>query len=190
MKSQFLLCLLLAGSFDFSNAQEYKEKYAEFVSLNKDSAYSLLQLADKMNFYLQGSNAPQFTAQSTENKEINLSKFKGNTLVLNFWNTKCESCLKELPQLNRMAEELERNKVVFIFLLTENEKEVMEFFKRESMKFITIPNSGSVAEEFYLPKIYPYTIIIDQSGKIKKMWFANRWDESVSNVIREINEIL
>lgn len=37
-----------------------------------------------------------------EGRDINLTEFKGRTVLVNFWATWCAPCLKELPSLDRL----------------------------------------------------------------------------------------
>ena len=46
-----------------------------------------------------GDSAPDFSATTLDGKEISLSDFKGQVLLINFWATWCAPCKEELPLL-------------------------------------------------------------------------------------------
>ena len=50
--------------------------------------------------------APDFTLHGLDGKAVSLSKFKGKTVLLNFWATWCTACLAEIPDLVALQEKL------------------------------------------------------------------------------------
>lgn len=50
---------------------------------------------------------PDFEFYTQNNQSVRLSDFKGNVVLLNLWATWCTPCLKEMPDLNKIAKEFE-----------------------------------------------------------------------------------
>ncbi len=63
-------------------------------------------------------------------QKINISKYKGNLLILNFWATWCEPCKEEMPSLDRLQANKELNKIkIFVINIgKENLDKVNKFF--------------------------------------------------------------
>ena len=49
-------------------------------------------------------NYGDITFLDIKNKELNLSDYKGNLVILNFWATWCAPCKDEMPSLDLLAE--------------------------------------------------------------------------------------
>ncbi len=50
-----------------------------------------------------GSDLPDFTFKDASGKALTLDHFKGRPILVNLWATWCAPCIKELPQLDRIA---------------------------------------------------------------------------------------
>ncbi|WP_300491926.1 TlpA disulfide reductase family protein [Flavobacterium sp.] len=175
-------------------AQTYSEQYQkcseELTKLTEvDSVY--FELLKKRNDCLVGTTAPNFTAKTVDNEEIELSKLIGKVVVLNFWFTKCEPCIKEMPYLNKLATTFSAKDVAFISFAPEDSVKLKAFFSKHPFKFKTIPNSETIRRDiFKLFSIWPYTIIIDKTGKINKMGFGTLDEETFPVYKNRITDLL
>jgi thiol-disulfide isomerase/thioredoxin len=61
-----------------------------------------------------GDKAPGFTVVTDRGKTISPSKFDGKLLVLNFWATWCEGCVKEIQSLDAFQREFASQGVVVL----------------------------------------------------------------------------
>jgi len=110
---------------------------------------------------------------SVDNETIELSKLKGKVVILNFWFTKCEPCAREMPYFNKLVYSFSGKAVAFISFAPEETIKVKEFLLKHLFKLKTIANSEIVRQDiFKLFSIWPYTIIIDKTGRINKMNFG------------------
>jgi cytochrome c biogenesis protein CcmG/thiol:disulfide interchange protein DsbE len=53
-----------------------------------------------------GDPMPEFTIQTFDANSSSRTSLEGKPSLLIFWNTWCPNCMKELPQINRLAETL------------------------------------------------------------------------------------
>ena len=177
-----------------ATAQAYDTQYKICSeSLSKltfvDSLY--FALAQKRDSCLLGVTAPNFQVTTLDNKRIELSKLKGQVVVLNFWFTRCEPCIKEMPGFNKLVEWYANKNVTFISLTYDSSVLVREFLKRHPFKFNIVANNDEVRRNsFKLLSAWPYTIIISKEGKIAFMQFGSKGAETFAYFNGLINKLL
>jgi peroxiredoxin len=190
-----LYMLLVALVFSLTaTAQAYETQYKICSeSLSKltfvDSLY--FALAQKRDSCLLGVAAPNFQVTTLDNKRIELSKLKGQVVVLNFWFTRCEPCIKEMPGFNKLVELYANKNVTFISLTYDSSVLVREFLKRHPFKFNIVANNDEVRRNsFKLLSAWPYTIIINKEGKIAFIQFGSKGAETFAYFNGLINKLL
>ena len=103
-----------------------------------------------------------------KDKKINISDFKGNLLILNFWATWCEPCKEEMPSLNNLQinTELDRLKIFTINIGNENMEKVNKFFLDLNIQNFEpyFDPPVTLAKKFSLRGV-PTSILIDKNGK-------------------------
>tara|TARA_B100000530_G_C15649103_1_gene365481 strand:- start:90 stop:599 length:510 start_codon:yes stop_codon:yes gene_type:complete len=103
-----------------------------------------------------------------KDKKINISDFKGNLLILNFWATWCEPCKEEMPSLNNLQinTELDRLKIFTINIGKENIEKVNKFFLDLNIQNFEpyFDPPATLAKKFSLRGV-PTSILIDKNGK-------------------------
>ncbi len=119
---------------------------------------------------LNGCIAPDFSVTTIQEKDLILSELKGKIVVLNFWFTTCLPCLKEIPHLNQLTTEFDKDEVIFIALARDNKGKLNNFFNRfGSFEYEIIPESYEIATT-YKVIAWPQSMIIDKQGNIYKSW--------------------
>ncbi len=65
-----------------------------------------------------------------KDQKINIKKFSGNLVLLNFWATWCEPCKEEMPSLDRLQlnPNLDNLEIIAINIGKENKNKVNKFF--------------------------------------------------------------
>ncbi|HOX88147.1 MAG TPA: redoxin family protein [Burkholderiaceae bacterium] len=118
------------------------------------------------------SAAPLFQASFPDvmGQEQALAQWKGRVLVVNFWATWCPPCVKEMPDLQTVAQEYRERGVTVIGLAIDNPKAVAAFREQHG---ITLPLLVAGAGGSELGRqlgnqagALPYTILIDRKGRI------------------------
>ncbi len=176
MKQITVLIILILFSFS-TYAQTYQEQFDKCSILLKglttvDSTY--LARAHERDSCLVGSIAPEFHVTTMDGQRIDFSDLKGKVIVLNFWFTRCQPCIEEIPGLNKLVDTFSKSGVSFISITYDETKVVQQFLRNHTFKFQNVADDDSVrSDDFKLLGAWPYNIIIDRKGRISYMQFGS-----------------
>jgi thiol-disulfide isomerase/thioredoxin len=108
------------------------------------------------------------TFLNDKNKQLNLKKYEGNLILLNFWATWCAPCKEEMPSLDSLKKNKNLNNLeIFpINVGQENIQKTLKFFKDLKIKNLDLYFDPPVtlAKKFKLRGI-PTTIIFNKKGE-------------------------
>jgi len=117
------------------------------------------------------SLAGDFALQTIEGDELQLSSLRGRVVLLNLWATWCVPCLKEMPDLNEMHQELSPEGLTVVGLTIDGEdKPVIDrFVQRLGVTYPVVYGSVEAAQSVLgtnAVPILPTTLLIDREGYI------------------------
>lgn len=118
-----------------------------------------------------GTFAPEIqlqkVLQAPAGSPLTLNPLRGKVVVLEFWATWCPSCIKQLPHLNRLAEQLAGEPVVFISITDEDEKTVASFLEHTAIRgWVGLNTTGSIFNSYKIDQGRPLTVVIGPDGRI------------------------
>jgi len=115
---------------------------------------------------LDGRDAPiAFSVATPAGGTLNLSDFKGQVVLLNFWATWCEPCLEEMPAMERLAQAYRGRGLVVVALSVDREGAavVRPFLKRHSLTLaVGLDPDQSVARSQRVWAL-PSTFVLDRT---------------------------
>ena len=101
------------------------------------------------------------------NNQLNLSDFRGNLIILNFWATWCAPCKEEMPSLDILQnhESLNNLKIFPINVGQDNLDKSLKFFESLKIKNLKIyfDSPANLPKKFGLRGI-PTSILINKNG--------------------------
>ena len=116
-----------------------------------------------------------------DGKTYDLSSFKGQVVLVNFWATWCGPCVKEIPSLNRLVEKMQGTNFQLLSVdIKEHKRRIKSFFDRLELKqgFPVLMDRDGKASKAWKVYAYPSTFLIDKAGTIR---YAKRgameWDD-------------
>lgn len=118
-----------------------------------------------------GDLAPDFEIALPSGGKTKLSSMRGQAVFLHFWATWCPPCLKEMPEINTLAKELDANKKISLFAIcvSDTQKSYDKYMAKNSFTFKGgLDADGDIAEVYSVDGI-PASILISPTGRIEKI---------------------
>ncbi|MBV8783757.1 MAG: TlpA family protein disulfide reductase [Gammaproteobacteria bacterium] len=139
-----------------------------------------------------GGPAPQFTLGSRDGKEVSLTQFHGQVVMLNFWASWCGPCRQEMPLLEGIYKKYGKMGFVLLGVNVEPDSQAaQEWLKQTPVSFPILFDKDSKVSKLYEVAGMPSTVIIDRSGKVRmlhrgyKPGDENEYQDSIRTLIRE-----
>lgn len=114
-----------------------------------------------------GKEFPLKNLKTLNNKSISVMDLKGKPTLINFWFTKCEPCIAEMPVLNRIKSEL-KDSVNFVAITYESKEKVNLFLKKHKFNFMQVTNAQKFIDELGM-SAFPVNIFLDKNGIVKRI---------------------
>ena len=119
--------------------------------------------------------ASQIKLTDLEGKEVDLTKFEGKIIFVNFWATWCRPCIQEMPSIAALQTQLAGKNIEFFFASDEEVDKIQKFMESRKMKlnFVRVENPESLGLQ-----ALPTTFIFDGEGNMvySEVGFR-KWDE-------------
>ena len=130
-----------------------------------------------------------FTINDLYGESLTLSSLS-KVVVVNFWFTTCPPCVREIPLLNELKEELKEEDVSFLAVTYDNEQTVRNFLKAQEFNFRIIPDAHHLVKDYDI-FVYPTTLVLDESGEIvdMKMGGSQKIKEEIkTSILKELGK--
>jgi thiol-disulfide isomerase/thioredoxin len=117
----------------------------------------------------QGEQIPDFELTTLNGETVSTQTTKGKVLVVNVWATWCGSCIKEMPELNRLVDEYKGNPdVIFLGITDESAEMTKKSLKRFPSTYTQVADAEAYTSKLQtrLVKTYPQNLVISRDGII------------------------
>jgi thiol-disulfide isomerase/thioredoxin len=110
-----------------------------------------------------------FTIADLNGQEVDVSEFKGKVIFLNLWATWCGPCRAEMPSIQKLYDNVDHDKIVFVMLsldTEENKGKIGRYIKDQGFSFPVYRPNSAMPNQLRVSTI-PTTFIVGTDGKIK-----------------------
>ncbi|MBS1508974.1 MAG: TlpA family protein disulfide reductase [Bacteroidetes bacterium] len=107
-----------------------------------------------------------FVIKDLDGNKADFNNYKGKVVFLNLWATWCAPCRSEMPGIQKLYNEVDHEKIVFVMLSLDKDaqvEKVKKFIKNQSYSFPIFMPSGYLSEQLQVPSI-PTTFVIGKDG--------------------------
>lgn len=114
---------------------------------------------------------PAFSFPDAEDKMHSISEWQGKILVINFWATWCQPCLKEIPEFMQLQTQFSKQNVQFIGIAIDELPAITRYKNTVNMNYpVLIANEWdgfNLAQQLgNSANTVPYTVVVNSVGQI------------------------
>ena len=141
--------------------------------------------------YNEGQLAPNFKLKTLDGQTLQLSDYRGQKILLNFWASWCPPCKSETPDLNEFyIEHKKENMIVLSVNMTyaeKNNQSVQAFQDTYKIKYpVLLDQTGDIAELYGILTI-PTSYLIDSTGTIQKRIIGPLQKENIEQLMETLD---
>ncbi|PCH59815.1 MAG: redoxin [Gammaproteobacteria bacterium] len=181
--------LLIAGAAGVAVNHFYKKSLATtHLGSKPNTGLSTNNKADSKT--QEPIKRPHFTLPDIDGIQRTVSTWDGKVLVVNFWASWCEPCLREIPAFVDLQRTYGEQGLQFIGIAVEDIKPVREFLKKIPINYPilvhprdTIPVAEAYGNEF---GILPFTVVVNRDGNIAHTQLGAISHEEAEEIIKAL----
>lgn len=128
------------------------------------------------------SAAPHFIVTDIAGKKYTLESFRGKVVILDFWASWCDPCIRLIPDLNKLHASYADKGLILLGVNRDKELQTLhDTVKKYDIRYPQVWDfSGGHPSlvDSYRVTGFPTTIIIDKRGRLFKKWGTMDWKMS------------
>jgi peroxiredoxin len=139
---------------------------------------------------LLGAEAPDFVLKSVAGKNLRLSEYRGDVVMLSFWASWCGDCRAQLDELGAMRDRYEDTGIELLAVsLDQNARQASE--ATDGASYPVLHDAGGEVGRLYDVTKMPVMVLIDRGGVVREVFEGYRRDseeqylERVQALLRE-----
>ncbi|NOG61737.1 MAG: TlpA family protein disulfide reductase [Proteobacteria bacterium] len=112
---------------------------------------------------------PEISLDTIDGRKIEFHSLKGKPLFVTFWATSCSVCIKEIPHLVKLYNDLGKSEleIIAIAMPYDPPNLVIELSRRENIPYIVaLDINGEAVKAFGNIQVTPTSFLIDSAGKV------------------------
>lgn len=120
-----------------------------------------------------GQPAPDFALRDLDGAVVTLSDLRGQVVWVNFWATWCRPCKEELPDIQKLQDEMRDGGLIVLAVNKEESAEDAAAYMRDaglSLRTL-LDRSGEVYEQYRLQGL-PDSFLIDRDGNLASIYYG------------------
>ena len=190
MKKRLLLigCVLMmsTAAVACSSTNQSTEAKQETTSMDNSQAQGSESAAQDAS---SATKMPEFKTKTTEGEEITSDVFKKSKLtVVNLWGSWCQPCVEEIPELQKLYENMKDKGVNVVGLAQDAGTDmdaVKDILEKNKVTYQNIVPEGAVTDFVMSIQAFPSTFLVDSEGNIVDKIQGGRDLESFTKAVED-----
>ncbi|MBI4770918.1 MAG: TlpA family protein disulfide reductase [Chloroflexi bacterium] len=135
-----------------------------------------------------GAPAPDFALQRLDGRQVRLSDYRGNPLLINFWATWCGPCRVEMPAIQSRYQQyaVSHGFKVLAVDFDEPAPDVAAFTQNLGLTFDVLLDPGARVQDLYRVRAYPTSFFVDRAGVIRAVQIGLMNEAQLDDYLRQI----
>ena len=132
-----------------------------------------------------------FTLPDLKSKPHALEDYRGRVVLVNFWATWCPSCIREMPDLERLRDTFAAEPFDILTVnVGEPKFKVWKFIKLVDFDLPVLLDTRKQLFQSWDMHVLPTSLLLDRDGRIRyRVQGAPQWDDAQTlSIIRELLE--
>ena len=136
--------------------------------------------------------APAFSLPARGGATIDLTQYKGQVVMINFWASWCVPCRQEMPLLDSIYKKYKPLGFTLLSVNVEPEqKDAESFLKQTPVTFPVVFDAKSKVSGLYNVQGMPTTVFVDRKGNVRLMHVSyktgdeNLYMDQIRTLLRE-----
>jgi peroxiredoxin len=118
---------------------------------------------------LKGVEAPDFVLKSFSGKNLRLSEYRGEVVMLSFWATWCGDCRAQLTELGAMRDRYQDAGVELLAVSLDQSARQASDMTKDSTYPVLHDAAGEVGRLYDVTKM-PVMVLIDRGGVVREVF--------------------
>ncbi len=144
-----------------------------------------VQLARRNTGRPTSGPAPDFALALFDGTDVQLSDYRGQVVLINFWASWCPPCRDEAPDLQALYDDYRSLgfTVLGINMLESSRRKALEFIAEFGIRYPNGEDLGERVTNLYRVEAPPESFLIDRRGQVRRFFIGNiRYDDVSADV--------
>ena len=168
-----------------------KKNITLYVIISVFASFILTSIST-VNAETISGKAKNFTLKSHSGKNLKLSEYRGQVVLLNFWASWCGPCRQEMPLLEKIYKKYKPLGFTMLGVnVEENSSAAKKLLRDVKVSFPILFDTKNIASKLYNVSAMPTTVIIDRNGNKRfvhkgyKPGYEKDYIKQVKQLLRE-----
>ena len=112
--------------------------------------------------------APAIDLMKTDGTPLSLQQLRGKVVLVNFWATWCEPCIREMPSLQHLRDQLQADGFeVLAVNYQEGPARINAFVENLNLTLPVVRDTDGSVARAWGARVFPANYVVDRAGNIR-----------------------